>query len=73
MDFKDYIIASHRVRVTGPFSDLVSLGLECFQPFVGEISSDENLDEPIIEIVEIDSEDVITASPDTAELDFNVL
>ena len=30
-------------------------------------------DEPIIEIVEIDSEDVITASPDTAELDFNVL
>lgn len=51
MDFKDYIIASHRVRVTGPFSDLVSLGLECFQPFVGEISSDENLDEPIIEIV----------------------
>ena len=51
MDFKDYIIASHRVRVTGPFSDLVSLGLECFQPFARETSLDENLDEPIIEIV----------------------
>ena len=30
-------------------------------------------EEPIIELVEIDSEDVITASPDTAELGFNVL
>jgi hypothetical protein len=49
MKFRDYIISSHRVRLIGPASDLVALGLEGFAPF--EVKESDCIEPAIVEIV----------------------
>lgn len=39
--FNDYIIASHRIRIVGPVSDLVAARLRSFAPFEAEADADK--------------------------------
>lgn len=48
MKYSDYIISSHRVRISGPVSDLVTLGLDGFAPF--GVKDDTYFEPPVVEI-----------------------